>query len=124
MKGHLRTGYFYSALECHLHSLGSTKIPCDSDKKTFGVFRQTRAAKDKVEGPYLPFQERVHHFFKCLVTSEKGARDSPLQRFTVLVQAKVQLLLTAHILLVQNTEQKPVRAGHKVSDFQGWGGGT
>lgn len=83
------------------------------------MFRQTRTAKDEVEGPYLPLQERVHHFFKCLVTSQKGARDSPLQRFTVLVQAEVQLLLTAHVLLVQNTEQNPVRVGHKVSYFQG-----
>ena len=122
MKGHVKTGYIYSALECHLHSLGSTKTPCDSDRKTFGMFRQTRTAKDKAEGPYLPLQERVHHFFKCIVTSQKGACDSPLQRFTVLVQAEVQLLLTAHVLLVQNTEQSPVRAGHKVSDFQGRGG--
>ena len=39
VKGHLRKGYFYSAFTCHLHSLGSTKIPCDTDTKDVWLFQ-------------------------------------------------------------------------------------
>lgn len=54
------------------------KLPVTVTQETFGYFRHTSTAKVKAEGPYLPFQERVHHFFKSLITSQKGACDSPL----------------------------------------------
>lgn len=71
-------------------------------RNTSGYFRFASTAKGKVAKVYLPLQERVHHLLKSLVAPQQWACDPPLQRLAVFIQAEIQLLLTAHLLLIQN----------------------